>query len=72
MRIVTEVTAAYCGDVKDYEGDGAFLYFGSIAQTTRVALAIRATLTTVQLALIFISIILEIWNLQKLRRPSRP
>jgi class 3 adenylate cyclase len=48
MSIVTEVTLAHCGDVKDYEGDGALLYFGSVAQATRAALTIRAALTTVQ------------------------
>jgi adenylate cyclase len=48
LRIVTDVTLAYCGDVKDYEGDGALLYFGSIAQAIRAALAMRAALTTVQ------------------------
>lgn len=48
MSIVTDMALAHCGDVKDYEGDGAFLYFGSVAQATRAALAIRAALTTVQ------------------------
>jgi class 3 adenylate cyclase len=48
MTIVTEVALAHCGDVKDYEGDGALLYFGSMAQATRAALAIRAALTTVR------------------------
>jgi class 3 adenylate cyclase len=44
MRLVTEIALAHCGDVKDYEGDGALLYFGSITQATRAALAMRATL----------------------------
>jgi len=48
MNIVTEVTLAHCGDVKDYEGDGALLYFGYVAQATRAAMAIRAALATVQ------------------------
>jgi class 3 adenylate cyclase len=48
MRLVTDVALAHCGDVKDYEGDGALLYFGSVAQATRAALAIRAALTNVQ------------------------
>jgi class 3 adenylate cyclase len=48
MRLVTDVALAHCGDVKDYEGDGALLYFGSVAQATRAALAIRAALMTVQ------------------------
>ena len=27
MELVTEVALAHCGDVKEYEGDGALLYF---------------------------------------------
>lgn len=45
MRLVTEVALAYCGDVKDFEGDGALLYFESTADAARAALAIRAALT---------------------------
>lgn len=45
MSLVTEMALAHCGDVKDYEGDGALLYFGSIEQATRAALAIRAALS---------------------------
>ncbi len=44
LRLVTEVALAYCGDVKDYEGDGALLYFESPADAVRAALAIRAAL----------------------------
>lgn len=44
MRLVTEVALAYCGDVKDFEGDGALLYFESSAEATQAALAIRAAL----------------------------
>lgn len=44
MEMVTEVALAHCGDVKDYEGDGALLYFASIAQAARAALAIRTAL----------------------------
>src|SRR5262245_54674776 len=44
MEVVTEVALAHCGDVKDYEGDGALLYFASIAQAARAALAIRTIL----------------------------
>ena len=36
---VTDIALAYCGDVKDYEGDGALLYFASIAHATQAALA---------------------------------
>jgi len=45
MRLVTEVALAYCGDVKDFEGDGALLYFESTAHATQAALAIRAALS---------------------------
>jgi class 3 adenylate cyclase len=45
MSLVTEMALAHCGDVKDYEGDGALLYFGSVEQATRAALAIRAALS---------------------------
>ena len=48
MEIVTEVALAHCGDVKDYEGDGALLYFASVAQAARAALAIRAVLVEEQ------------------------
>lgn len=44
MRLVTEVALAYCGDVKDFEGDGALLYFESAAEATQAALAISAAL----------------------------
>ncbi|MBI3302633.1 MAG: adenylate/guanylate cyclase domain-containing protein [Deltaproteobacteria bacterium] len=44
MEVVTEVTLAHCGDVKDYEGDGALLYFESVAEATQAALAIRDAL----------------------------
>jgi class 3 adenylate cyclase len=44
MRLVTEVALAYCGDVKDFEGDGALLYFESTAEATQAALAIRTAL----------------------------
>ena len=45
MRLVTEVAIAYCGDVKDFEGDGALLYFESVAEATQAAFAIRAALS---------------------------
>ena len=44
MEVVTDVALAYCGDVKDYEGDGALLYFESVTEATQAALVIRATL----------------------------
>ncbi len=44
MEVVTDVALAYCGDVKDYEGDGALLYFESVTEATQAALVIRDTL----------------------------
>ena len=44
MRLVTEVALAYCGDVKDFEGDGALLYFESSSEAVEAARAIRAAL----------------------------
>jgi len=41
MGVVTEAALDYCGDVKDYEGDGALLYFESVTEATQAALAIR-------------------------------
>ena len=43
-RTVTDIAVAHCGDVKDYEGDGALLYFASIAHATRAALAMQTAL----------------------------
>jgi class 3 adenylate cyclase len=40
-HLVTDVALAYCGDVKDFEGDGALLYFESTAEAVQAALAIR-------------------------------
>ena len=48
MSIVTDAALAYCGDVKDYEGDGALLYFESVAEATQAALSIRNTLARQQ------------------------
>lgn len=44
-QLVTDLALAHCGDVKDYEGDGALLYFGSLRQAARAALAIREALS---------------------------
>ena len=41
MAMVTEIALENCGDVKDYEGDGALLYFESVTEAVRAALAIR-------------------------------
>ncbi len=48
MEVVTEVALAHCGDVKDYEGDGALLYFDSVVEATQAALAIRERLALTQ------------------------
>lgn len=50
MGVVTEIALAHCGDVKDYEGDGALLYFESVAEATQAALAIRHALAREQSA----------------------
>jgi class 3 adenylate cyclase len=44
MRLVTDVAYACSGAVKDYEGDGALLYFQSTRDAVRAALTIRAEL----------------------------
>jgi class 3 adenylate cyclase len=49
MQVVTEIALAYCGDVKDYEGDGALLYFESSTEATQAALAMREALTHTQI-----------------------
>jgi class 3 adenylate cyclase len=48
MGMVTEIALAHCGDVKDYEGDGALLYFESVPEATHAAMAIRSALTHAQ------------------------
>lgn len=48
MEVVTDIAIAYCGDVKDYEGDGALLYFESVAEAARAALAIREALVRIK------------------------
>src|SRR6266700_1172469 len=44
MTLVTEVASAHAGTVKDFEGDGALLYFASMKNAVRAALAIRRRL----------------------------
>jgi class 3 adenylate cyclase len=44
MEVVTEAALAFCGDVKDYEGDGAMLYFESVTEAAQAAFAIRGRL----------------------------
>jgi class 3 adenylate cyclase len=45
MGLVTEVASAHAGSVKDFEGDGALIYFASVKNAVRAALAIQARLT---------------------------
>jgi class 3 adenylate cyclase len=44
MTLVTEVASAHAGTVKDFEGDGALLYFASTENAVKAALAIRRSL----------------------------
>jgi class 3 adenylate cyclase len=44
MTLVTEVAYTHAGTVKDFEGDGALLYFASTKNAVRAALAIRKRL----------------------------
>ena len=44
MTLVTEVASAHAGTVKDFEGDGALLYFASTKNAVRTALAIQRSL----------------------------
>jgi class 3 adenylate cyclase len=46
MGIVTEVALSACGDVKDYEGDGALLYFESVSDAVEAALEMREILSS--------------------------
>lgn len=41
MTLVTEVASGHAGTVKDFEGDGALIYFASVKNAVRAALAIR-------------------------------
>jgi class 3 adenylate cyclase len=44
MTLVTEMASAHAGTVKDFEGDGALLYFASLKNAVRAALAIQRRL----------------------------
>jgi class 3 adenylate cyclase len=44
MALVTEAASAHAGLVKDFEGDGALIYFVSVKNAVRAALAIRTRL----------------------------
>lgn len=41
MEVVVEQGVAYCGDVRDFEGDGALLYFAGVGEALPAAFAIR-------------------------------
>jgi len=44
MALVTEVASGHAGLVKDFEGDGALIYFASVKNAVRAALAIQTRL----------------------------
>ncbi len=44
MSLVTEAASAHAGLVKDFEGDGALIYFASVKNAVRAALAIQTRL----------------------------
>ena len=44
MTLVTEVASAHAGTVKDFEGDGALLYFASTTNAAQAARAIQRSL----------------------------
>ena len=44
LSLVTEIASAHAGMVKDFEGDGALIYFASVKNAIRAALAIRRRL----------------------------
>jgi class 3 adenylate cyclase len=44
MALVTEAASAHAGLVKDFEGDGALIYFASVKNAVRAALAIQTRL----------------------------
>jgi class 3 adenylate cyclase len=44
MTLVTETAFAHAGTVKDFEGDGALVYFASVKNAVRAALAIQRRL----------------------------
>jgi class 3 adenylate cyclase/rhodanese-related sulfurtransferase len=44
MEVVVEIGAHHCGDVKDFEGDGAFLYFEGPGEAVPAAFRLRERL----------------------------
>lgn len=45
MEVVVDVAVQHCGDVKDFEGDGAMLYFSGTGEALPAAFEIRRRLT---------------------------
>lgn len=41
MQVVVEVAVQHCGDVHDFEGDGAMLYFAGVGEALPAAFALR-------------------------------
>ena len=48
MSIVVAVGVAHCGDVRDFEGDGALLYFAGTGEALPAAFAIRDRIARAQ------------------------
>ncbi len=44
MEVVVQVAVQHCGDVHDFEGDGAMLYFSDVADALPAAFALRRQL----------------------------
>lgn len=44
MEVVVNVAVQHCGDVRDFEGDGAFLYFAGPGEAVPAAFNLRAAL----------------------------
>jgi class 3 adenylate cyclase/rhodanese-related sulfurtransferase len=44
MEIVVDIAVHHCGDVKDFEGDGAMLFFAGPGEAVPAAFELRATL----------------------------
>lgn len=45
MQVVVDSAVSHCGDVHDFEGDGALLYFAAPADAVAAALTMRAALS---------------------------
>lgn len=45
MQVVVDAAVSHCGDVHDFEGDGALLYFAAPADAVAAALTMRAALS---------------------------